>query len=269
MKAYRYISRLLARFVELFRICFGRRNQYRQNLVMGRIVGEKDVPGGKLDLHWYSVSRHGLLRRGITCPGCGTLAARISQWEMVHVTPFGEAVHCFECKSVLLASPDDDIDPVKPGKKYDEEVYHTFAKADDYKRPIQRTTTETVKVTDWVVINNPQSPYYRAEGRVVGENADQVCIALAGNHGMGAAGSEPAISIGGNVQWLGRANVAVMVLPTLRVGDLVRVTRGKGAGSEGKIVEAAHDRISIAVGEGKSLETIPERIEKVLPYERA
>ena len=89
------------------------------------------------EVQWASVSRHGLLQQGITCPLCGLLVARTGDFAQIHETRYGEAIHCGGCKTVLLASPDDDVDPIAPGSRYDEEIYHRFALTSPA-RPMQR-----------------------------------------------------------------------------------------------------------------------------------
>jgi hypothetical protein len=251
----------------------GKRQEYSRRLSMtGRmtVAGMPGALGGAKELRWFSVSRHGLSQQGIICPGCGTLAARTLQFHLIHATPVGEAVHCFGCTSVLLASPDDDVDPVAPGQRYDESVYHTFARAPELVGALgQRVSNEQVQVEDWVVIVDRSSPLFGSEGRVVGDVGEDVNVALSGNHGLGGAGSAPGTGIGGDFRVFKRSQVAVMILPTLRRGDPVRILRGPDAGKTGVAAEVTHDRIKVLVdGSSATVQTIPERVEKVVEHER-
>ncbi len=190
------------------------------------------------------VSRHGLRLEGVSCPGCGALAAKRNAWRKVRQTKWGEAIQC-PCGKVLLASPDDDIDPVKPGAKYDASLYHTFQKPEGWTAPLPRLRSKLPQVEDWVYIlrglptvligpsreEGPSQDVTGAEGRVVEIRDDgYLLVALAGNSGMGGAGG-----MGGAYAWIPPEHAFITIQDSFRVKDLVRVVKGALAGRTGVI----------------------------------
>ncbi len=205
---------------------------------------------------WASVSRHGLVRLGITCPYCGHLAASSGDVGRIHQTRVGEAIHCGKCNAILVASPDDDVDPVSPGKKYDESVYHAFVRPPGCSNR-QRITSDISKPGDWVVIithaplafTGAQTPQdlFGSEGRVetVDAEAQNAVVALSGNHGIGGAGGGVNSGLGGCWATIPLAGIAPMVLPSLRVGDAVKLLRGQRVGQEGVIKEMFRGNLTV------------------------
>lgn len=222
------------------------------------------------DARWYSVSRHGLVRQGIKCPSCGLLAAFEGRTDLIHETRLGEAVHCPGCKAILLASPDDDVDPVKPGEPYDRSVYHAFVRPAGKEATKQRVTSDPVQVGSTVVvvtknpvmpINEGQTPavMYGEEVRVERICDDGVVVQAFGN-GLGG---------GMATMWLiPLAGVAVMVQPSLRPGDRLKVNRGPCAGQVGTFVRSLKGKITIETDTGVSVEVIIEHVEKIITNER-
>jgi len=239
-----------------------------------------DVPF--VPAHLHAVSRHGLLQQGIICPSCGALAVRPGDFEQVHRTRFGEAVHCQGCLAILLASPDDAIDPVSEAEPYNEEVYHTFARVGHTVRRVkQRTASRPAVVGDWIVFTthaahtikeNPQPPtpktqvLFGSEGRVdeVGTTG-LLLIAVSGNHGIGGAGGAPMSGLGGAWIECEPCHVAVVAdTVTLRVGDEVNVLRGPFAGTRGRVLAIDKGNVEVQSGSAPAFGVPIERIEKIV-----
>lgn len=135
---------------------------------------------------------------------------------------------CSPCKRVLLASPDTDIDPIKPGEPYDEAIYHLFSRPEGWQPPRQRVIDREPAKDDWVAVlekclvevNGVLQDINGAEGRVVSVKGDEVVMALSGNSGM--AGSD----MGAQLVTIPKKQAKVMPLVSLAVGNRVRVTRG-------------------------------------------
>lgn len=179
---------------------------------------------------------------------------------------------------MLFACPDDSVDPVKPGEPYDEKVYHTFVRPPGWIPLRQRTTSEPPAPGDWVVIENWSGPVDvngktidmpldRSEGILVAIEDQSLKVALGGNEGIGGAGSGGQGTLGGVYAVVPKQHVFVMILPVLKDGDKVRVTRGPLRGEEGII--AGMRGGSIEIGLERGLRTLPiEFIEKIYPTER-
>ncbi len=227
------------------------------------------------------VSRHGLRGVGVSCPACGLLAAKGNQWRKVRSTKWGEAILC-ECGKVLLASPDDDVDPVKPGAPYDETVYHTFQKPDGWRSPMPRLRSTLPTIGDWVYIVRGSAQVHGgaerapggiqevagAEGTVVGKDGDRVEIALAGNVGMGGVGG-----LGGSFVHVPVSDAFIMITEALQQGNLVRILKGEHTGRTGTI-EALLPKARFTVTLPESLtapaataHVIIEHIERIYPDE--
>lgn len=233
------------------------------------VNGDGDSLDDSVDSPLVYVSRHGLVGSGVSCPMCGVLAARAGELEKVVQTRWGEAILC-SCRRMLLASPDDDIDPVKPGVPYDESIYHRFVKPDNYRRR-QKTLKRSPVVNDWVVIfdfksivngSGPVHDLDGGEGRVSVLHDDGTAVVeLAGNGGIGGSG------FGAQLVTIPLANIKVMAQPTLHKGDPVRVLRGKGAGERGIVTlldmaEGANARVDVELPSGV-ITTVIERVEKI------
>lgn len=203
---------------------------------------------------WLCVSRHGLMQGGICCPSCGSLVAQKGDFHAIQRTPLGEAVPCRACNALLLASPDDDIDPVTPKQSYDESIYHTFVRGDAVAvaPPVrkQRCLKRAPVVGDWVVIiahektivsqNAPAQDLYGSEGRVTDISGSDAAVALSGNSGIGGTGE-----LGGTFVMMPLSAIAPMVLPTLRPSDSVRVLRGEYAGWRGVVRGFAQGTVQV------------------------
>ncbi len=230
---------------------------------------------------WGSVSRHGLLQAGIKCPYCGHVAAQTGKFDLIHKTRFGEAVNCAACLAVLLASPDDDIDPVKPGQDYDPSIYHTFVRSTTARRIGQRLTKADPLKGDWIVIvteqpvgtlSNPdvKTNFFGTEGRVdaIGPEG-RYTVALGGNHGIGGAGSDIGQGLGGSWAVFDRDQIAVMVQPILRARDTVRITQGPRIGQSGIVqsVNGSNVVLTDVHDCAAPLELPLERVQKVVDNE--
>lgn len=207
------------------------------------------------------VSRHGLRGSGVVCPLCHKLAAATGEWGKVTMTPIGEVVCCFPCRTILLASPDDDIDPVRPGQKYDESVYHTFARPAGSIRPRQRTLSRDPVPGDWGVVegfiwtrpDGSTQDLDRGEGRVIAAGDGAVTLALV--EGLGGAGITAVIPI---------ARVRPMAWETLTKGDKVRLVRGIYEGRVAVVESAKEAIITLDVeGDHQSVSVPIEHLQKI------
>lgn len=230
-------------------------HQPRQNI---RILGpDGEALGDSVDALAY-VSRHGFHESGVTCPCCGQQAVRAADWAKVVQTTWGEAVFC-ACGRMLLASPDDDIDPVSPKKWYDPAIYHKFARPVEWKKPRQRTLSRPPVENEWVVIldyKNGTHDLDGAEGRVARVEGATVTVALSD----GIAGS----SMGERLVEVPLDHVSVMVFDSLRRGDSVSITRGEHAGLIGVVQEFKSGSVEVLLVNGRILVTVPvERLQKI------
>lgn len=207
------------------------------------------------------VSRHGLVGSGVVCPVCQHLAAKAGDWHHVTATPYGEAICCFNCNKMLLASPDDDIDPVRPGQKYDEQVYHTFVRAAGSAKPRQRTLARDPVVNDWVAIRDytwtkadgSTQDLDRGEGRVTAVADGKASVALI----QGIGGDAVTVDIP-------LANVRPMASDTLTKGDRVTIVRGMRQGCIGVVQGANKADITITLTNPDAEVTLPiEHLEKI------
>ncbi len=172
---------------------------------------------------------------------------------------------------MLFASPDDDLDPVKPGEKYDEKIYHRFARPEQWTAKRHRVVMRAVRVDDWVtirgckapVVNNPNltdGPVQNLDGgeaRVEKLVGDQAFIALAGNVGIGGSRD-----LGGAWAWVPVTSIYPMALPSIIPGDEVRVLRGKYAPCEGVVTDSLKGIIHIVRNDGDVIQVTIESIEK-------
>ncbi len=229
------------------------------------------------------VSRHGLQERGVTCPDCSTLVVDPGDWNKVSMSPQGEVVHCLNCRKNLLASPDDDIDPVKPGEQYNEDVYHRFARPKGWAGVRPRTTTDPVRVTDRVLIEEHSHTPDPVDGQeqspvdldgvmalVTGtDGEDKWRVALNADVGLGGAGEGH--GLGGAFVSVPKSKCFRIPDVSLRVGDTVQVKPKKGAGAplKGKIKRCQRGLADVAIEDGDLLKDLPiERIHKILANER-
>lgn len=230
-------------------------------LRMPEHISGEDLPPEDGEVVWAAVSRHGLVQGGITCPCCGGVAASKGEFEAIHETRMGEAVNCTACRAVLLASPDDDLDPVKPGQPYDGNTYHAFQRPPGW-TPFQRTIDEPVRQDSWIVIttsellpvNGVPTCLRGSEGRVMSICEGRATVALSGNSGF--AGSD----LGALLVDVPIAGVSVMLMSSFRAGDMVEVTRGPEAGTTGTVVSYRKGHLHIVTDTGAALDLPIERL---------
>lgn len=225
------------------------------------LVGTDGKPIADSAVALAYVSRHGLSGAGVSCPVCGAQAARPNQWRKVRQTKWGEAILC-SCGKVLLASPDDDIDPVKPGDKYDEALYHTFHKPAGWRPPMPRIRSKRPELGDWVYIvrglvtvmtggerkEGPTQDVAGAEGRITALLDEHTLeVALAGNSGFGGS------DLGGTYAKIPVENAFVMIPEAIRPGDLVSVNQGQHKGRTGTLIQSLlRDKLGMQVSLAKS-----------------
>jgi hypothetical protein len=208
------------------------------------------------------------------------VVARPGEWEKVVGTTWGEAIMCSPCRQILLACPDTDVDPIKPGEQYDEAIYHTFARPEGWQAPRQRTISKPPVKDDWIAVqekclaevNGQLQDLNGAEGRIVNVEGDDVFLALSGNSGMGGS------DLGAQIVRIPAAKARVMVMNTLTVGSRVVITRGDHRGCTGIVKDFKHGDCQVEIVRepikegfkiadivvGKTL-TIPvERLDRVL-----
>jgi hypothetical protein len=233
------------------------------------------------------VSRHGFQQRGVTCPRCEWLAAKPGEWEKLHENQWGEYVACGKCGRMLYASPNDDEGDPKPGV-YGGRMppeYFKFARPEGWKPPRQRTTADKPKVGDWVVIEDytvpesmvdlpiafqPARCLDQQEGRILTflqnskDEVEGARIALGGNEGIAGAHD-----MGANIVTVPAGHYFVMVLPTFRVGDHVRLRLGPHEGKAGIVVWSERARMSIRLdGDGIEFESPLVNVERIITNER-
>ncbi len=219
------------------------------------ILGPNGEPLGDSVGALAYVSRHGYHESGVTCPCCGQRAVRAADWSKVVKTSWGEAVFC-SCGRMLLASPDDDIDPVSPKTWYDPAIYHTFARPANWEKPRQRTLSRPPVANDWVVIFDHRIGSHDltgAEGRVVDVVGPVITVALSD----GIAGS----STGERHVELPIEKARVMLFDTLRREDRVTVLRGPDAGRVGIVQEFKSGMVDVLID--GTVATIP--VERLQP----
>jgi hypothetical protein len=233
-----------------------------------RVLG----PGGERmpdNTVWVCVSRHGPLRHPLTCPHCGSEVAKTGDFTGVRVCSQGEYVVCHSCMSCCLASPDDDVDPIRPGRKYDQAQYHAFARAERLVKR-QRVTADVPKEGDWVVVieqfdltlpNGRTTPLKGCEARVETVSGDEAVVALNGDHGLVS-------TIGGSRATIPLRVIAPMVMSSLLPGDLVRFKYGPQIGMEATFRQSERGNVTVSLSGGEELTVPIERIEKVISNER-
>lgn len=159
---------------------------------------------------------------------------------------------------MLLASPDDDIDPVSPKKWYDPGVYHKFARPVGWQKPRQSTLSRPPVENEWVVVRDYTSGDHDldgAEGRAVSVREQSVVVALSD----GIAGS----STGERHVEVPLDRVHVMVFDSLRRGDPVSIIRGRDAGRVGIVQEFKSGSVEVLVANTDLLTVPVERLQKI------
>ncbi len=220
------------------------------------------------------VSRHGFLESGVTCPICSAVAARPGDWHKISYTKRGEGVNCTSCHHTLLASPDDDKDPVKPGESYDENIYHRFARPFDHGVVRQRTVTDPPGRGDRVLIEvDADGPYADAhkydnqEANIIADEGELWRVALNGNEGIGGNAD-----LGGTFASIPKACVFKCADMSLRLKDQVQVLKADGAVDYAGVLTAMKEGLATVAPAGSKtapVDRIPiERIQKIIANER-
>jgi hypothetical protein len=200
------------------------------------------------DARCVPVSRHGLEENGVTCPSCGILAVQPADWSKVARKRdkagkiIQEAVSCPGCSAFLMASPDDALDPIKPGEKYDETVYHCFVRPPDWTPPRQQYLNRPLAIGDWICLANlreiplaKRTPdvleVYRersdTEGTVVSIEGETTTIRMIG--GLGDCFAQTLHDFPTHI-------LRPMRFETFRVGSHVKILYGEAAGSTGTVL---------------------------------
>lgn len=174
---------------------------------------------------------------------------------------------CSPCKKILLACPDTDVDPIKPGEHYDESIYHRFARPEGWQPPRQKTINRPPVKDDWVTVqekcliesNGQLQDLNGSEGRVVRVEGDEVLVALSGNSGVGGS------DMGAQIARVPLSKARVMLMSTLTVGSRVKVTRGEHRDCQGVVKEFKHGDCQVELVDPARTITIPvERLESVI-----
>lgn len=228
------------------------------------------------------VSRHGLEESGVICPKCGQQAVEPGDWTRLHVLEkiernkdgditeswLEEAVCCWGCGSFLMASPDDDIDPVVQGEPYDRDIYHKFVRPENWKPPRQQTYDRTPTESEWVVIDpgvvalvtsaeaeeGQEQDLSNAEGRVMEIKDGQAKVKLGG---MVLPGKEQYVEVPLN-------KIKPMKFICFKRGSLVKVIRGEYRGLNGYVQSWRHGDLIIKL---KGINQ-PTQTQITIPQER-
>ncbi len=222
------------------------------------------------------VSRHGLLGQGVICPVCSATAAKAGEWQKICRTAWGEAVNCTSCHRMLMAAPDDDIDPVKPGEQYDESIYHKFARPNGFVKTRQRTVTDVPELGDRVLIEDTTGgdgsflqgkALTGTEATVIADCGSEWRVALNANTGI--AGSD----IGGTFANIPKSCAFKIADLALRPGDKVRILPRPKDKIEGEAVfdsyDPQHGEVTVTFPDGTTRsELAVERAEKLIANER-
>lgn len=217
------------------------------------------------------VSRHGLAKAGVVCPKCNALAAKPGEYGLIMQTHRGEAIPCYGCKSVLLASPNDDEGDPKRGQPLDPKVHFIFASRVQRpaSRKVKRISNAPIGLQTWVVIQPsfPKLPDGRTvnneEGRVIAIVGTTATVALGGNEGLGGNAG-----YGGDLVPIDLKHLRAMILPTLRSGDPVRIIKGPAEGAYGIISTSTRGEVWVHMAGTADIITFPiEYVEKLEPLE--
>lgn len=215
------------------------------------------------------VSRHALLQDdGIVCPRCNARVAARCQYNLIHEVErsadgsiwIEEAVCCTNCNAFLLASPDDEIDPVEEGKTYDESIYHRFARPEGWKPVAQRVFDRKPTVGEWVAvrpgiemeIDGAMTSMDKAEGRVRSVDGNTAKVELAGFSGMNRT----------EVVDMQIQSIRPMVFESYVPGCRVRIISGKYEGKEGTLKSFNLGTMEVKIGE-YTVKIPAERLERL------
>jgi len=168
-----------------------------------------------------------------------------------------EGVNCWCCNVFLLASPDDDIDPVKPGDDYDKNIYHTFARPDGWEPPRQEIISRAPRKEDWIVVWEEFSydkdeithKLYGAEGKIVRINDNGIAdVLMAGYGGLGKTATVP-VPI---------KHLRVIRFETFVIDCEVKIIRGKYRNCVGKVISFKGAEVTVDINsEPPLIATLP------------
>jgi hypothetical protein len=143
---------------------------------------------------------------------------------------------------MLLASPDDTIDPVVPGQGYDKEKYHRFVKPPQWHSQPEVLSRLAV-VGDWVWFEPGAKVGDRllagAEGRVLEDKGDLLVVRLGSGFGQGSSNAQ-------TVE-VPKVMPKVMAFFRLQIGKPVKVKRGEWQGKVAMVLEFGQGMITIQV----------------------
>lgn len=217
----------------------------------------------------FPVSRHGFAESGVRCPYCNEMAAEPGDWRKVHkINKRGgiveEGVSCEACGKFLLASPDDDIDPIKQGDAYDRSIYHKFARPPGWEPPRQQIIERPIRAQDWVVVwsdyvDERGHNLYNAEGMVtsVRSRTEEAVVVLAGFAGINGDASHV----------IPLHVLRPMAFERYLVGNRVRITRGERYGRVARIIATNGGMLTLSAettsGTCESLELPMEHVTRI------
>lgn len=233
------ISCAMRRFLSVFA---------KETPILPTADAEQLVTAEEREATTLAVTRHGLQESGVRCPRCGSQAVEPGDWTQIHKRQrilrdgkgveldrwLEEGVSCTACGTFLLASPDDDIDPVVAGEPYDESIYHTFVRPEGWEPPTQRRLARAPREQEWIVVEpgtsvevaGAQRDVSNAEGRVVEVDGDRARVELAGFCGVKKD----------TFVWFDLDQIRPMVFDRLQIGTRVRLMRhSRYQGREGEI----------------------------------
>jgi len=161
----------------------------------------------------------------------------------------------------LLASPDDDIDPIDPERPYDRNIYHRFHRPEGWRPPRQRVLDRQPRSGDWVVVwesyraGGAGRDLFNAEGLVDRIDGADAHVKLAGFSGLH----------GPRVTTIPLDHLRVMVFESYRIGSDVRVTRGEYAGERGTVEDLEGADLHVRLLESRQCIRIPQERVHLIP----
>lgn len=174
-----------------------------------------------------------------------------------------EAVNCGACHKFLLASPDDEIDPLQPGELYDPNIYHKFVRPDGWEAPRQNVLNRPPRKEDWVVVwddftymkNDRPHQLKGAEGKVIQLDQDTANLLLAGFGGIEKNTSVP-VPI---------KHLKVIQFDSFTIDSRVRIIRGKYRDCTGTVLSFQSGDITIKMDtEPSIIATLPmEHLQRI------
>ena len=205
------------------------------------------------------------------CPRCKNQAVPSGDWDKVHVIErrddsdggvwVEEAVCCTECGAFLLASPDDEIDPVREGEPYDQSVYHAFSKPPGWKAPGLRVFDREPEVGEWVairphtqaVIEDAERVLNGCEGRVVSIADGKAKVEVNGFSGM----------MKSTLTELDLDRIKPVVFDTLVPECSILVISGPHKGEMGTYVMSNKGTAEVRLDTGKTVRVPVERLKRL------